>query len=136
MSSSDLAQFAGRNYLSLESFRKNGQGVKTPVWFAEENGVFYFYTEADSFQGEANSQQPCRRIAPCDVRGNLQGTWVDATAELLEATPRATRTTLFVENTASRNGSRTCFRNFGTTSAPRSPFVLAPEPEPIKAPAR
>lgn len=28
--------FAGQRYLNLDTFRKSGQGVKTPVWFAAE----------------------------------------------------------------------------------------------------
>lgn len=29
-------EFALNKYLSLETFRRNGIGVRTPVWFAEE----------------------------------------------------------------------------------------------------
>jgi PPOX class probable F420-dependent enzyme len=84
MSSNKLAQFAGRKYLSLESFRKNGQGVRTPVWFAEDDGVIYFYTEADSFKVKRIRHNPRVRIAPCDMRGNVKGEWVDATARILD----------------------------------------------------
>ena len=38
---SGLDQFANQNYLSLETFKKNGDGVKTPVWFVLDRGVFY-----------------------------------------------------------------------------------------------
>ncbi len=31
-----FAAFAGQKYLNLETFKKNGTGVKTPVWFAED----------------------------------------------------------------------------------------------------
>lgn len=34
-----FAAFAGQRYLSLETFKKSGQGVKTPVWFAAEPSV-------------------------------------------------------------------------------------------------
>ncbi len=36
---SDANYFAAldkQNYLSLETFRKNGAGVRTPVWFAAD----------------------------------------------------------------------------------------------------
>ena len=42
-----LVQFDGQNYISVETFKKNGQGVKTPVWFVLHNDAFYAYTEAD-----------------------------------------------------------------------------------------
>ena len=31
-----FAAFAGQKYLNLETFKRSGQGVKTPVWFAAE----------------------------------------------------------------------------------------------------
>jgi uncharacterized protein len=80
----DLAQFKDQNYLNLESFRKNGQGVKTPVWFAESEGVFYVYTEADSYKVKRIRGNPNVRIAPCDMRGNLKGQWREATARILD----------------------------------------------------
>jgi hypothetical protein len=79
-----LAQFAKQNYFNLESFRKNGQGVCTPLWFAEDNGVFYFYTVADSYKVKRLRNNPRVRIAPCDARGKLKGEWVEATARRLE----------------------------------------------------
>lgn len=30
-----VAQFANAKYLNLETFRKRGTGVRTPVWFAQ-----------------------------------------------------------------------------------------------------
>jgi PPOX class probable F420-dependent enzyme len=84
MSSDQLAQFAGHQYLSLESFRKNGQGVRTPVWFAEGDGLFYIYTLADSYKIKRIRNNPRVRIAPCDVRGKVKGEWVDATARILD----------------------------------------------------
>src|SRR5260370_20858497 len=34
-----FAAFAGHKYLNLETFKKNGEGVKTPVWFAADASV-------------------------------------------------------------------------------------------------
>ena len=41
--------FATAKYLNLESVRRNGQGVRTPVWFAMAmNGQLYAYASADA----------------------------------------------------------------------------------------
>jgi len=32
-----FAAFAGHKYLNLETFKKSGEGVKTPVWFAADS---------------------------------------------------------------------------------------------------
>jgi uncharacterized protein len=87
MSNPKLAQFnqfKGQTYFNLESFRKNGQSVRTPLWFAEDNGVFYFYTVAHSFKVKRLTNNPRVLIAPCDMRGNVKGEWVEATARRLE----------------------------------------------------
>ena len=36
--SDKLVQFTNKKYLNLESFRKTGKAVATPVWFAEAGG--------------------------------------------------------------------------------------------------
>ncbi len=79
-----LAQFANQTYFNLESFRKDGQGVRTPLWFAEGDGIFYFYTVAHSFKVKRLTNNPRVLIVPCDMRGNVKGEWVEAKARRLE----------------------------------------------------
>lgn len=79
-----LAPFTEWNYINLETYRKNGQGVRTPVWFAERDGVFYFYTEAESFKVKRIRNNPRVRVAPCDVRGNIKGEWIEGQARILQ----------------------------------------------------
>jgi uncharacterized protein len=78
------APFAGQKYLSLESFRKNGQGVATPVWFAEDAGILYVYSEAAAGKIKRIHNNPRVRVAPCDARGRLKGDWMEGTARILE----------------------------------------------------
>lgn len=84
MDNDKLAQFANEKYLNLESYRNNGQGVQTPLWFAEADGVFYFYTVAHSYKVKRIHKNPHIRIAPCDYRGKVKGEWVDARAYRLD----------------------------------------------------
>ncbi|MCI0336468.1 MAG: PPOX class F420-dependent oxidoreductase [Acidobacteria bacterium] len=84
MGGDKISQFVGQKYLSLESYRQNGQAVRTPVWFAEGDGRFYIYTLADSYKVKRIRHNPRVRIAPCDVLGNVKGRWVDATARFLD----------------------------------------------------
>lgn len=76
--------FAGENYLSFESYRKNGAAIRTPMWFAEGDGVLYVYSLADAVKVKRVRNNPCVRIAPCDVRGKIKGDWVEATATILD----------------------------------------------------
>ncbi len=86
-----FAAFAGHKYLNLETFRKNGDAVRTPVWFAAEPAAnpdsreakLYVYTTAASGKAKRIRNNPRVRIAPCDMRGGLKGDWVPARAEIL-----------------------------------------------------
>ena len=84
MSNDKLAQFANQKYLNLESYRRNGQGVRTPLWFVEDNGALYFYTVAHSYKVKRIHNNPRVRVAPCDMRGNVKGEWLNATARRLD----------------------------------------------------
>ena len=85
---SGLDQFANQNYLSLETFKKNGDGVKTPVWFVLDRGVFYVYTEADAWKVKRIRNNPRVRVAVCNVRGTVKGPWLDMNASIIEGDER------------------------------------------------
>jgi PPOX class probable F420-dependent enzyme len=85
-----LAQFGDNKYVSLETFKKSGQGVKTPVWFVLHDDALYVYTEADSGKVKRIRNNPRVRVAVCTVRGTVKGPWVDATASLVEGPERLT----------------------------------------------
>ncbi len=83
----------GHRYISLTTYRKTGQPVATPVWFAREDGVLYVVTQAESGKVKRIRNNPQVQIAPCDVRGGLKGDPMPARARLLseEAFPAADR---------------------------------------------
>jgi uncharacterized protein len=83
------SQFENQSYLSLETFKKSGQGVATPVWFARSGEVLYVKTEAQSGKAKRIRNGGHVRIAPCDSRGKLKGAWTEATAVLVDATEAA-----------------------------------------------
>jgi PPOX class probable F420-dependent enzyme len=85
MSNEKLAQFTNQKYLNLESYRKNGMPVATPVWFAEDDGVFYVYSLANAGKVKRIRNNPRVRVMPCDVRGKPKGAWVDAEARIADA---------------------------------------------------
>jgi PPOX class probable F420-dependent enzyme len=75
-------------YISLETFRKNGQGVKTPVWFVAHNDALYVYTDADSWKVKRIRNSPRVRVALCNIRGDVKGPWVEASASIVEGDER------------------------------------------------
>jgi len=83
-----LAQFRVQKYISLETFKKNGVGVKTPVWFVLHNHALYVYTEADSWKVKRIRNNPRVRVAVCNMRGDVKGQWLDGTASIVEGDER------------------------------------------------
>lgn len=77
------AQFKNQKYMSVETYRKSGEGVRTPVWFIERNGEFLFNTEGTSAKVKRIRRNPAVKIAPCDMRGGLKGEFIPATARFL-----------------------------------------------------
>jgi uncharacterized protein len=79
------AALAGKKYISLETFRRSGVGVKTPIWFAAgPDGVLYVYTLAQAGKAKRVRANGRARIAACDVRGRVTGDWFDASARVVE----------------------------------------------------
>jgi uncharacterized protein len=78
-----IAALAGQKYISLTTYRKNGEGVPTPVWFAEENGKLYITTREASWKVKRIRNNPKVRFAPCSFRGQILGDWMDGTARII-----------------------------------------------------
>ena len=85
MGEDKLAQFADQKYINLQTFKRDGTPVATPVWFAEGGGELYVYTLADSGKMKRLRNNLRVRIAVSDMRGKLKGEWVEAEARLLDA---------------------------------------------------
>jgi uncharacterized protein len=83
-----LERFRDKKYISLETFKNSGQGVKTPVWFVLHDDAFYIYTESDSWKVKRIRNQPRVRVAVCDMRGRVKGDWLDGTASFVEGDER------------------------------------------------
>ena len=81
-----MLNLAGEKYISLETYRKNGQGVRTPVWFIESSGgdssTLYVRTSDDTGKYKHIRNNPSVQIAPCDIRGGVKGEWVKGEARI------------------------------------------------------
>ena len=76
-------QLAKAEYFNLATFRKNGNAVETPVWFAPVADTFYVFSAGDAGKVKRLRASSRARVAVCDVRGKLVGEWLDATARLV-----------------------------------------------------
>jgi uncharacterized protein len=80
-----LEELSQAEYVSLATFRKNGKEVATPIWAAEENGVFYMFSEAKAGKVKRLKNSPRARMATCTVKGQVTGDWYDAKATIVSS---------------------------------------------------
>ena len=81
-----MLHFAGEKYINLETYRKSGSGVKTPVWFVESdddnNNKIYIRTSEDTGKYKRIRHNQSVQLAPCDMRGSIKGKWVKGEARI------------------------------------------------------
>ena len=78
-----LTQLGNAQYIALETYKKNGDAVSTPVWVTQEARKLYVITEGHSWKVNRIRNNPRVRVAQSDSRGKVQSDWVDATARVL-----------------------------------------------------
>ena len=80
--SNPLSRFEGERVISLETYRRNGQPVRTPVWFLRENGLLYVYTADDTGKVKRLRRNVKVRVAPSHFRGKPKADYIDAQAHI------------------------------------------------------
>jgi uncharacterized protein len=73
-------QFQNQDFLNLQTFRKNGEGAATPVWFIRQGDLFYVRTIADSAKVKRIHNNKKVKIMPCGSQGEPLGIWINAQA--------------------------------------------------------
>ena len=79
------ALFPGR-YLSVTSFKRDGTGVATPVWFVSDGGRLLALTDLHSAKVRRMRHKPHVLVASCRVDGKLRSEPVPARVEVLTTT--------------------------------------------------
>jgi uncharacterized protein len=82
MDAASAQVFQKHKYINLETYRKSGAGVQTPVWFAQDGAVLYVWTGAASGKVKRIRRSGQVKVAPSDMRGGLLGDWVSGAAEI------------------------------------------------------
>lgn len=80
------ARLRDERYVSLTTFRRNGEPVPTAVWFVPQaDGTLLVYTAATSGKVKRLRRDARCTVAPCDARGRVHGDPLPATGVVLEA---------------------------------------------------
>jgi uncharacterized protein len=74
--------FAGR-YLSVTTYKRDGTGVSTPVWFVQDGGRLLLVTDAGSGKVKRIRNNPAVRVALCTASGRIRARLMSGHAEVL-----------------------------------------------------
>ena len=82
----NTSQFSNEKYINLETYRKSGQAVQTPVWFVIDGRILYIRTDMSSGKVKRAKNNPRVRITPCNIRGQPKGKWIDGEMRMASIT--------------------------------------------------
>ena len=81
--STSFSMMEGQAFLSLTTFRKNGEPVATPVWFAQDADKLYVMTGTNTGKVRRIHHNAQVEVAPCKLNGDLVGPPLEAMAVIL-----------------------------------------------------
>jgi PPOX class probable F420-dependent enzyme len=78
-----LVQFIDQLYLNLETYRKNNEAMRTPVWFVKENNILFARTIVKSGKVKRIRNNPNVKVALCEADGRITGQWIEGHAVII-----------------------------------------------------
>ena len=74
---SSLENLQSQKYISLETYKKNNQPIRTPVWFVIQNVLIYVITRIKTGKVKRIKNNPHVKLAPCTFKGKPTGEWIE-----------------------------------------------------------
>ena len=78
-----LDEIKSEKYISLETYRKNGESVKSPVWFVIKDDLVYVVTREQTGKVKRLKNNLQVKFALCTMKGKITGEWISGTARIL-----------------------------------------------------
>lgn len=82
MKPATLKRLGKERFVSLRTFRENGEAVDTPVWPVRHGDELLVFTPSDSGKLKRIRNNHNVQVAPCGRFGEVQGRWIDASASI------------------------------------------------------
>ena len=79
-----MNEIAKGQFIALKTYKKNGEGVVTPVWVVELHGKLYVWTDSASWKVKRIRNRDDVMLCSSDMRGTPKGEWVPGKASLIE----------------------------------------------------
>ncbi len=75
-----LEDLLSEKCISFETYKKNNQPVKTPVWFVIQNELIYVITREGTGKAKRLKNNQNVKFAPCTFKGKTTGEWFSGNA--------------------------------------------------------
>jgi len=76
-----LEQFLDQKYINLETYKKDGTPIRTPVWFVIDNDLIYIITRDSTGKVKRLKNNQDVRIVPCSFKGEPKNEWIKGKVE-------------------------------------------------------
>ena len=76
-----LEQFLDQKYLNLETYKKDGTPIRTPVWFVIYKDLIYVITRDSTGKVKRLKNNQNIRIVPCSFTGESKSEWINGIAQ-------------------------------------------------------
>ena len=83
--SADLSMLENESYINLETYKRNKQSVKTPVWFILKDKNVFVVTKENTGKVKRIRNSGNVRIALCNFRGKIKSDWIPGVAKILDS---------------------------------------------------
>ena len=85
----NLEDIKSEKYISLETYRKNGNPVRTPVWFVVKDDLIYVVTRDQTGKVKRLRNNLQVKFALCTIKGKVTGEWNSGVATILDESQTA-----------------------------------------------
>lgn len=79
----NLDEIKLEKYISLETYRRNNQPVRTPVWFVVKDDLIYVVTRYKTGKVKRLQKNLQVKFALCTMKGKITSEWASGTAKIL-----------------------------------------------------
>lgn len=80
-----IQEIGAATYIALETFKKSGQGVVTPVWVTQEGEFLYVLTVDTAWKVKRIRRNECVRLAISDARGKALSDSIEGKGAVLDS---------------------------------------------------
>ena len=78
-----LEQFSSQKYINLETYKRDGTPIRTPVWFVIDKDLIYVITRDSTGKVKRLKNNQHVRIVSCSFKGEPKNEWVKGKTEMI-----------------------------------------------------